>query len=238
MRKALLLLSSGLDSAANLYLAKSAQFDVELAVTLDYGQRSAPKEIESSKKLAKHFGVSHMVLDLRRFPEWLGSSGSALLDEGSVPIPDSLDDISVISKTAKAVWVPNRNGVFISIAAAIAEARDISVVLVGFNAEEAVTFADNTQAFVDAMNVALSFSTSNQVRVESATVDFTKREVVQHLIAGKDRFPFEFLWSCYLAGENHCGECESCQRLKRALITADVPSVVQSLFPPVDKSRA
>ncbi|HRK01847.1 MAG TPA: 7-cyano-7-deazaguanine synthase QueC [Oligoflexia bacterium] len=235
MRKAVALLSSGLDSAANLALANEAGIDVQLALTFDYGQRAAVKEIESAKRLSDYFGISHLVVNLRNFPEWLGSSGSALLDEGSMPSPESLDDLAVIRKSAKAVWVPNRNGVFISIAAAAAEARDASVVLVGFNAEEAVTFPDNSRAYISAMNASLEFSTANRVKVESLTSAWNKKEIVARLLEfspsfPNGRFPFEAIWSCYVAENQHCGICESCQRLRRALLACDAVGVANKIF--------
>jgi 7-cyano-7-deazaguanine synthase len=212
MNSAVLLLSSGLDSAANLAL--SNQFQVKLALTINYGQRGAAREREHASRLARHFGVEHLVYDLSGFSN-LVSSKSALLGGSDVPVPQSLDEMAVITKTAEAVWVPNRNGVMISLAAALAEARGFDRVVVGFNAEEAVTFPDNTVDYMSAMSRSLEYSTANKVQVVSETARMNKTEIVRALAA--KNFPFELLWSCYHAGETHCGKCESCQRLRRAL---------------------
>lgn len=209
---AVLLLSSGLDSAANLAFADD--FIVKAALTIDYGQRGAVREIEYAGRLAARFGVEHHIFDLKAFSQ-LVSGKSALLGSSEVPVPQSLDDISVTTKTAAAVWVPNRNGVMLSLAAALAESRGFDSVAVGFNAEEAVTFPDNTQDYMNAMTEAFQFSTSNKVRVVSSTTKMTKQQIVEKLAAKE--FPFEMLWSCYVAGKKHCGKCESCQRLKRAV---------------------
>lgn len=214
MKRAVLLLSSGLDSAANLALqGPAAGFEVALALTVDYGQRSARREVERAVALARHFDVEHVVLELRQFADLIGS-GSALLGGQDVPVPRSLDDPSVTEKTAKAVWVPNRNGVLISMGAALAESRGLDAVAVGFNAEEAVTFPDNTPEYMEAMTRSLGFSTANGVTVVSATSRMTKPEIVRRLAT--EKFPFDLLWSCYHSGERHCGGCESCQRLRRA----------------------
>ena len=220
MKDAVLLLSGGLDSAANLVLGS---FRVQLALTIDYGQRAAAREISQAAKLAKHFGVEHTVYRLPGF-EGLVSSASGLFasGQGSVPVPKSgeLDEMSAATRSAAAVWVPNRNGVLISLAAAFAESRGIASVAVGFNAEEAVTFPDNSVDFMGAMTGALAYSTANHVTVVSATSGMRKTEIVREL--AKKSFPFELLWSCYHAAETPCGECESCQRLSRALREAGV----------------
>ena len=214
MKDAVLLLSSGLDSAANLALGPAHGFRVRSALTIDYGQRGASRELAQASRLADHFQIEHVTFDLRHF-NMLSGKGSALFGGQDVPVPSSLDDLGVATKTAAAVWVPNRNGVMLSLAAAMAEARGQKAVAVGFNAEEAVTFPDNTIAYMRAMTASLSFSTANQVEVVSATAELTKPQIVRRL--AEIEFPFEFLWSCYHAGERHCGGCESCQRLNRAV---------------------
>ena len=222
MKRAVLLLSSGLDSAANLVLSTPSdsdqQFHVELALTIDYGQRSSKAELEHARALCKHYGVEHVVLDFSHFPKFIGNH-SALLGGQDVPNLSAsvLDDEATTTKSAKAVWVPNRNGVFLSLAAALAESRGLDAVAVGFNAEEAVTFPDNTADYMQAMTHSFAYSTANRVEVVSATHSMTKKQIVQSL-SEKD-FPFELVWSCYHNEATHCGRCESCQRLRRALET-------------------
>lgn len=210
--KAVLLLSSGLDSAANLVL--EGNFEVKLALTIDYGQKGAMRELAQAGRLARYFNIEHMSFDLRDFGRLTGAA-SALMGSAEIPSPESLDDLSVTRRSAKAVWVPNRNGVMISLAAALAEARGCDAVAVGFNVEEAATFPDNSAEYISAMTESLSYSTANKVRVVSATAAMTKIEIVRKL-AGLN-FPFDLLWSCYEAGKKHCGRCESCKRLRRAM---------------------
>lgn len=214
--RAVLLLSGGLDSAANLILAHDSGFEIKHALTFDYGQRAAEREREHAAMLARHFSVSHTVVDLRGFPLWLGQSGGALLGAEDVPrLRESLlDDAAVAHESAKAVWVPNRNGVFISIAAAVAEARRLDAVAVGFNIEEAVTFPDNTVEYMHAMTESLRFSTANGVKVVSATAKLNKKQIVEKLSALN--FPLHMVWSCYHGGAEPCGQCESCKRFQRA----------------------
>lgn len=217
--KAVLLLSGGLDSAANLCLGRDSHppFEVSVALTIDYGQRSQARELEYAQKLARYFAVEHVSFSLQNFTELAqGAPENRLLNsKKELPTLDSLDEPEETRKSAQAVWVPNRNGVLISLASVLAESRRLDAVAMGFNIEEAATFTDNSAAFLKAQQNALSYSTANQVRLVSATLNLTKTEIVARL--SDYQFPFELIWSCYLGGPTPCGVCESCQRLKRAL---------------------
>ena len=211
--KAVVILSGGLDSSMNLFLAKE-ELNVVKAITFDYGQRAAQKEIEAAMTLARGFHIDHQVIEVK----WMKAfGGSALLDESSeIPTKNvEIDDLNQSFKTAKSVWVPNRNGIFLNIAAGVAEAAGAQFIIPGFNKEEAATFPDNSEDFLLAMDRSLAFSTANQVKTLCFTADKNKSEIVA--IGKQKKFPFEKLWSCYFAGAKWCGVCESCQRLKRAL---------------------
>ncbi|MCM2278201.1 MAG: 7-cyano-7-deazaguanine synthase QueC [Oligoflexia bacterium] len=217
MRKSsVILLSGGLDSAANLAFCAERDEPV-LALTVLYGQRSAENELRAARELSSCYGVRHEVVDLR----WLGAFGGSALTDVRRDIPDPggerLDDLSVTRRTAAAVWVPNRNGVFVNVAAAFAERLGAVRVVVGFNREEAATFPDNSEEFLKETTRALSFSTANRVELFSYTTRMNKREIVAALRGLARPFPFESIWSCYAGGERPCGACESCRRLKRAL---------------------
>jgi 7-cyano-7-deazaguanine synthase len=121
---------------------------------------------------------------------------------------------------AAAVWVPNRNGVLLNVAAAYAEFNNLPIVLFGANREEAEAgFPDNTFRFRENINVALRDSTSNGVRVMALLEHLSKIEILR--IGMSLEAPLELIWSCYRNGPIHCGECASCMFLKRALHTMD-----------------
>lgn len=210
--KVVALLSAGLDSSVATWLARHTH-DIVLALTFDYGQVAARREVERASRLARHMGIPHQTLALPWIRRFRGAG--ALLNQGTIPTPRDLNNAEQARATAKAVWVPNRNGVMIEIAAGFAEDLGADAVLVGFNREEAATFSDNSVDYLKAVTEALAFSTSNQVRVVSPTAQWDKSEIVSRAKASD--FPFEFLWSCYRNGAEMCGSCESCQRLNRAL---------------------
>jgi len=96
----------------------------------------------------------------------------------------------------------------------VAEARELEVVVVGFNKEEAETFPDNSADYLASLNASLVFSTRGRVRIESPTLQMTKAELYA---AGRAvKAPLELTWSCYDGGEQPCGACESCCRRARA----------------------
>ena len=212
---AIVLLSGGLDSAANLALAHSRGWKCA-ALVVNYGQRAWESERRAAHSLAEYYGAAVRELDLR----FVGELGGSALTDSSLSVPeigrDQLDTMPVISQTANAVWVPNRNGVLINLACAWAEAVGAPRVLIGFNREEAATFPDNSRAFMESMNRTLSFSTRGKVAVESLIVDQSKPETVRELRKLSKSFPFEKVWSCYHSGTKMCGRCESCQRFLRA----------------------
>lgn len=220
-RRAIVLLSGGLDSSVAMALAIEEGIRVCRAITFDYGQRAASREIQKANLIARHYGVLHSVVPLPWFRElWCG--GALLTESQALPQPSLADlaDKEASRVSAQKVWVPNRNGVFLEIAAGMAESRGADLVIVGFNAEEASTFPDNSMEYVHALNGALKYSTANQVRVISPTAQMHKHDIVSAAI--RVGFPLASVWSCYEGHEYMCGTCESCMRLKRALTSNEV----------------
>lgn len=117
-------------------------------------------------------------------------------------------------QTAKAVWVPNRNGLFLNMAAAYAESLGADTIVTGFNKEEAVTFPDNTLAYCQATDKALSYSTQNKVKVKNYFFNKNKKQI--YALAVRNKAPLQYVWPCYHGGWKLCGKCESCQRYLRA----------------------
>ncbi|MBI3535159.1 MAG: 7-cyano-7-deazaguanine synthase QueC [Deltaproteobacteria bacterium] len=215
-KNSLLLLSGGLDSAANFAIG-SERNEIVRALTFKYGQRAQAKELQAAIELCQYYRVEHQVLDL----SWLGALGGSALTDKNQSLPrlntHELDQLDIIKKTAKAVWVPNRNGIFINAAAAVAESLNINQIIVGFNIEEAQSFPDNSVEFLKKITDSLFYSTANHVQVSSYTAELNKTEIVTKLRLLSRPFPFEKIWSCYDGGDKPCGVCESCKRFLRAI---------------------
>lgn len=215
---AIVLLSGGLDSAVNLKQAADAE-GVTLALTFDYGQRAAKREAAASAAMCHQLGIAHRLVALPWFPDLCPSPLSGVAAQlPQVTVADLEGHRVVSGETARAVWVPNRNGVFVNIAAAVAEAAGVQHVVAGFNAEEEASFPDNSADFVAAANACLRLSAGSEVSLTSYTQQLRKPEIVQ--LGRKIGAPLPFVWSCYEGGQDHCGRCEACARLERALRSA------------------
>ncbi len=238
MVKSLILLSGGLDSLVSLGLKKE-ELNVELALTFDYGQKSGKEEIEASKKICDYYGIEHKVIKL----DWLKEiTKTSLVSDDSVPTGDALINSE---QSAKSVWVPNRNGLFLNIAGCFADSYGYDYILIGANKEEAQTFPDNRQEFIDALNKEFEYSTQNSLfdgslnkgndtkiifppKVVAPLINNDKNDIV--MLALKSHVPLELTRSCYQGGEKHCGICESCVRLKNALLANHDQKYIKVLF--------
>lgn len=214
MSKSVVLLSSGLDSTVNFHEALSRGKDnVLLCLTFDYGQRAAKKEIQNARAQCQAHGIPHKSIDLKWFSDFTNTS--LISHKMNVPTHVQIDNLSASQESAKAVWVPNRNGIFLNIAAGFAEGLNANEVIVGFNKEEGETFPDNTQEYLDTLNNAFEYSTQKKVKVKCYTTHMQKSDIVKR--AKELKVNFDLIWPCYMGSEKICGECESCSRYLRAM---------------------
>jgi len=226
MTKSIILLSGGLDSLVSLGLAKE-EYKIQLALTFDYGQKSVEHEISASKKICEYYEIEHKVIKL----DWLKEiTQTSLVSEKDIPLT-SLNDLSsneFTEKSAASVWVPNRNGAFLNIAAAFADSFDYDYILFGANKEEGTTFPDNTQEFIDKINASFEYSTQKHPKVYAPLINLTKNDIVKSAV--EHNVPLQLTRSCYATKEKHCGVCESCVRLRRALEENNCQEIIRKLF--------
>ena len=221
MNKAVILMSGGLDSLVSLGCSKTKfNYNVKLAITFDYGQKSAIQEIAASKRICNHYSVEHKVITL----DWLKDiTTTALVSDNEIP-SDNFES----NTSAEAVWVPNRNGLFLNIAAAFCDSYGYKYILYGANREEAMIFPDNTEEFREQISKTFMKSTLSQPQVVAPLINCSKNDIVR--IAVEEGLPLELVRSCYNSGDKHCGKCESCYYLKKALIANNCEELVSILF--------
>lgn len=219
MAQCVVLLSSGLDSTVNFLMALQ-HHNVLAAITFDYGQKAAQQEIIKSQQLCQKYSVRHFVIPLLFFKDFTRTS--LISQTMSVPDKSQIElqsDESNASSAAK-VWVPNRNGIFLNIAAGYAEGLGAQYVIPGFNLEEASTFPDNSQEYQNALKHSFSFSTKNKIEVLCFTQELVKTEILKlgldHGLSLKD------LWPCYNGQAEWCLNCESCLRFQRAALENNI----------------
>ncbi len=208
-RRAVVLLSGGLDSATALAIAVEQAYE-PYALTLRYGQRHE-REVDAARRVAKAMRViRHVVadVDLRAF------GGSALTADLEVPksgraVADS-EEIPV-------TYVPARNTIFLSMALAWAEVLRASDIFIGVNAVDYSGYPDCRPEFLDAFEGLAALGTKAGVegrrpfRIHAPLIDLTKAEIIQRGLAlGVD---YGMTRSCYDPDESDaaCGECDSCR---------------------------
>lgn len=219
MSKGIILLSGGLDSLVSLGLGMQ-KYGISLALTFDYGQKALEQEVSTSKNICDYYKIEHKVIKL----DWLKNvTHTALVEDKELP-----EGIDNPEDSAKSVWVPNRNGLFLNIAGSFADGNDYDYIIIGANKEEGQTFPDNTQEFIDRINAEFEFSTQKHPKVVAPLINYDKNDIVKQAI--EHNIPLEFVRSCYSNGKKHCGKCESCTRLKNALIANSDTHYIKELF--------
>ncbi len=226
-KKSIILLSGGLDSVVSLALLRNEGINITNAIIFNYGQKSFEKEFKAAEKIAEFYGIKLDCIEL----DWLKNiTNTALVSQASVPSVNikNLDDKTLTTQSMKSVWVPNRNGLFIHIAAAFADSFNIDYIIIGANKEEAATFSDNSKEFIEDINKSLKTSTNKKVEVLAPLINLNKEEIVKKAL--ELNVPLQYINSCYNNTPKHCGNCESCNRLKRALVIAKKQDLIEQLF--------
>lgn len=202
--KAVVLLSGGMDSTLCATMAEREFHDGVLALTIIYGQKHE-REVIAAEKVAQHLHIPHETIRLE--PHVLAGAGSALTDPGEEIPSTSYEEIEGVSP----LYVPFRNGIFLSVATALALKHDASYVYFGAHSEDARRWAypDCTPEFVGAMANAMYVGTYHKVRLLSPLQWMDKKAIVR---AGQTiGSPVHLTWSCYRAGEVACGTCPTCR---------------------------
>jgi 7-cyano-7-deazaguanine synthase len=209
MKRAVCLLSGGLDSTVAAHVAREEGYAL-YALTVDYGQRHRV-ELESARKVAKSLGVEkHVVieLNLRAF------GGSALTDEIEVPRARTLEEMG---KGIPVTYVPARNTIFLSICLGWAEALKAEAIFIGVNALDYSGYPDCRPEFIKAFEELARLATkaadgeTTAVSIRAPLIQKTKKEIVQlGRSLGAD---FSLTHSCYSPDDSgvSCGGCDSCQ---------------------------
>ena len=211
-------MSGGLDSVVALgYCKKMTNYNIDLALTFDYGQKSNQSEIIASKKICEYYGVKHEIIKL----DWLKSITKTSLVNNDKELESSATDVN-------SLWVPNRNALFLNIAACYCDSFAYKYIIYGANKDEAKTFPDNTEDF--RLQVSKCFQTSTLIKpvVIAPLINYSKNDIVR--IAVEHSIPLDYVKSCYNTGDKNCGECESCRHLISALKANNCVEYINILF--------
>lgn len=207
-KKAVVLLSGGIDSATTLAIARAKGFDV-YALSFRYGQRHLV-ELGAAGRIAKKLGVKkHLILDidLRKI------GGSALTDDIAVPKNRKIDEIKM---EIPATYVPARNTIFLSYALAWAEVLQAKDIFIGVNVLDYSGYPDCRPEYIAAYQTMANLATKsgiqdkNKVKIHTPLIRMSKAQIIRK---GRDLgVDFKLTHSCYdpVGSGAACGKCDSC----------------------------
>ena len=202
MKKAVCILSGGMDSTLASYLAKKDGYEI-IAVHFNYGQRTEHKELEAFRNITKALDVKEKYeIDIPFFTQ----IGASALTDKTLDIPtDGIEEGVPIT------YVPFRNGIFLSIATAIAEKHGATALFIGVVQEDSSGYPDCTDTFIDKMQDAMNQGTKEETKLDIITplVHMSKAQIVTKAL--ELNVPLELTWSCYANEELACGVCDSCR---------------------------
>jgi 7-cyano-7-deazaguanine synthase len=202
MRKAIVLLSGGIDSATTLYIAKKRGYKCSCLI-FDYGQKNK-KEIDAARKVAKKAGCGFQIIKFR-----LPWGGSSLL-HGRLTIPQNK---RFCIRNIPSTYVPARNTIFLSFALSFAEAKKAPAVFIGAHTQDYSGYPDCRPGYFQAVSRVARLGTKAGIKGEGIKIFTpllykTKTEIIK--IGLKLGTPYKSTWSCYKGRSRPCGRCDSC----------------------------
>lgn len=202
IKKAICILSGGMDSTLASYIAKKDGYEI-IAVHFNYGQRTQNRELKAFRDICKDLGILEKYeIDIPFFTQ----IGASALTDKSIDVPTNGLEAGV-----PVTYVPFRNGIFLSIAAAIAEKEKATAMYIGVVQEDSSGYPDCTEEFINDISRAINQGTKEETSIEIRTplVHLSKAQIVEEAI--KLNVPLIHTWSCYKEEDEACGVCDSCR---------------------------
>lgn len=208
-RDSIIIVSGGMDSITMLHEFKDR---IALGLSFDYGSNHNAREILFAELHCKRLGIPHLTIPL----DFMGKYFKSSLLEGADAIPEGDYD----EDNMKSTVVPFRNGIMISIAAGIAESRNLKYVMMANHSGDHTIYPDCRPEFVSAMSEAIKAGTFPGIEILAPYTGITKGDIARR---GKEMgLDYTETWSCYKGGEKHCGKCGTCRERIEALREAGI----------------
>ena len=204
--KAVVILSGGMDSTTSLFIAKKEGFDI-IPLHFNYGQRTQKRELKAFNDICDYLNLKNRyVIDLPFFKQ----IGASALVNKSLEVP-----VDGIKPGIPITYVPFRNGIFLSIATAIAEKENANAIYIGAVEEDSSGYPDCTKGFIKSMEQSINLGTrpSTNITIKTPLINLKKEDIVKKAV--EYDVPLHLTWSCYQNEDKACGVCDSCRlRLK------------------------
>jgi len=201
-KKAICVMSGGMDSTLSAYMMKNDGYEI-IGVHFNYDQRTQKKELECFHAICRELNVEEKyVLDLDFFKQL----GASALTDKTIEVPTS-----GVEEGVPVTYVPFRNGIFLSMAAAIAEKEGACVISIGVVEEDSSGYPDCREQYIKSMQDSINLGTKDEtnIQIKMPLVHLQKSQIVQEAI--KFAVPLELTWSCYKNEDEACGVCDSCR---------------------------
>ena len=201
-KKAVCIMSGGMDSTLCAYMMRQEGYEI-VGVHFNYAQRTEKKELACFENICDALGVEERyVLDMSFFKQL----GASALTDASIEVPTS-----GIEEGVPVTYVPFRNGIFLSMASAIAEKEGAEAIAIGVVEEDSSGYPDCREAYIKSMQESVNLGTKESTRIEikMPLVHLKKSQIVQKAL--ELGVPLELTWSCYKNEEKACGVCDSCR---------------------------
>jgi 7-cyano-7-deazaguanine synthase len=217
MKRAVVLLSGGLDSTTALYWARDRGF-AAAALTVHYGQRHV-RELDAARRVARRAGADWVTVRLSL--PWLKASSLVDRKQRLPDIPAGRIGRGPIPST----YVPGRNTVFLALAVSLADATGAEAVVIGSNAQDYSGYPDCRPEFNAAFEKTARLGTrrgaeGGKLSLLAPLQRLDKAGIVR--LARRLAVPLELTWSCYQGGRRPCGRCDSCKLRARGFAAAGV----------------
>jgi 7-cyano-7-deazaguanine synthase len=216
--RAVCLVSGGMDSCVTAAIA-AAENDELAFLHISYGQRTEARERRAFTELADHFAVrKRLTVSI----ESLKSIGGSSLTDENIPVTQA----NLASREIPSSYVPFRNAHLLTIAASWAETIGAQRIYIGAVAEDSSGYPDCRPEFYRAFQQAIDAGTrpETQIQIETPVINLSKPDIVRRGL--ELDAPLELTWSCYVAEDRACGQCDSCALRLRAFEKAGRPDPI------------
>jgi 7-cyano-7-deazaguanine synthase len=217
-KKAVCILSGGMDSTLASYIAKYDGYDI-ITLHFNYQQRTQKKELEAFRLITDSLkAINSYEIDI----DFFKTIGASALTDFDIDVP-----ISGLQDGVPITYVPFRNGIFLSIATAIAEKENATAIYIGVVQEDSSGYPDCTDDFIQSMQTSIDLGTkqTTKIKLYAPLIHLSKKDIV--LKSLQYNVPLELTWSCYKNQDEACGVCDSCRLRLNGFMQAGVKDKIR-----------